>query len=161
MPSCFVRSTPCFLYEKENRINNPRCATESLLRAGVLYRILGRESELALDSLHSIVCHIQIIDVETLLYSTAIARPKTIRRIQTSVLRAFEALFRLRTEKKIDLQVNEITVSVHLVIGISWYFIKNEIHSSCEIEDFVETHLCKLCDTPIARITSCVSSLRI
>ena len=23
--------------------------------------------------------------------------------------------------------------------------VKNEIHSSCEIEDFVETHLCKLC----------------
>ena len=37
-----------------------------------------------------------------------------------------------------------------------------KIHSSsCEIEDFVETHLCKLCDTPIARITSCVPSLRI
>ena len=37
-----------------------------------------------------------------------------------------------------------------------------------EIEDFVETHLCKLCDTPtarihtpIARITGCVSLLRI
>ena len=25
------------------------------------------------------------------------------------------------------------------------YIIKNETHSSCEIEDFVETHLCKLC----------------
>ena len=38
-----------------------------------------------------------------------------------------------------------------------------KIHSSCKIEDFVETHLCKLsvCDTPIARTTSCVSSLRI
>ena len=39
--------------------------------------------------------------------------------------------------------------------------MKIKIHSSCEIEYFVETHLCKLCDTPIARITSCVSSLRI
>ena len=30
---------------------------------------------------------------------------------------------------------------------ISMYYrtIKIEIHSSCEIEDFVETHLCKLC----------------
>ena len=38
-----------------------------------------------------------------------------------------------------------------------------KIHSSCEIEDFVETHLSlqAVCDTPIARITSCVSSLRI
>ena len=37
-----------------------------------------------------------------------------------------------------------------------------KIYSSCEIEYFVETHLCKLCDTPIARIiTGCVSSLRI
>ena len=35
-----------------------------------------------------------------------------------------------------------------------------KIHSSCEIEDFVETHICKLCViTPIARITGCVSSL--
>ena len=42
---------------------------------------------------------------------------------------------------------------------ISYYKIK--IHSICEIEDFVETHLCKPCDTPIARITGCVSSLRI
>ena len=25
------------------------------------------------------------------------------------------------------------------------YIIKIKIHSSCEIEDFVETHLCKLC----------------
>ena len=36
-------------------------------------------------------------------------------------------------------------------------------HSSCEIEDFVETHiyLQAVCDTPIARITGCVSSKRI
>ena len=26
-----------------------------------------------------------------------------------------------------------------------YYIIKIKIHSSCEIEDFVETHLCKLC----------------
>ena len=31
-----------------------------------------------------------------------------------------------------------------------------KIHSSCEIEYFVETHICKLCDTAIARITGCV-----
>ena len=42
------------------------------------------------------------------------------------------------------------------------YIIKIKIHSSCEIEDFVETHLVQsVCDTPNARITSCVSSLRI
>ena len=42
--------------------------------------------------------------------------------------------------------------------------IKIKIHSSCEIEYFVETHQISLqavCDTPIARITGCVSSLRI
>ena len=35
--------------------------------------------------------------------------------------------------------------------------------SSCDIEDFVETHLSlrAVCDTPVARITGCVSSLRI
>ena len=41
------------------------------------------------------------------------------------------------------------------------YITKIKIHSSCEIEDFVQAHLCKLCDTPTARITVCVSSLRI
>ena len=41
------------------------------------------------------------------------------------------------------------------------YIIKIKIHSSCEIEYSVETHLCKLCDTPIARITGCVFSSRI
>ena len=41
------------------------------------------------------------------------------------------------------------------------YFFKYRKQSSSEIEYFVKTHLCKLCDTPIARITSCVSSLGI
>ena len=37
------------------------------------------------------------------------------------------------------------------------YIIKIKIHSSCEIEDFVQTHLVQaVCDTPIARITGCV-----
>ena len=37
------------------------------------------------------------------------------------------------------------------------------MHSSCEIEDFVETHLCKLCVILRSRVlrVSCVSSLRI
>ena len=35
-----------------------------------------------------------------------------------------------------------------------------QLHSSCEIEDFVETHLCKLCvDTPIAPILRVVCPL--
>ena len=39
-------------------------------------------------------------------------------------------------------------------------FIKLKIHSSCEIEDFVEiSYLQAVCDTAIARITGCVSSL--
>ena len=32
-----------------------------------------------------------------------------------------------------------------LVYIHSLYIIKIKIHSSCEIENFVETHLCKLC----------------
>ena len=38
-----------------------------------------------------------------------------------------------------------------------------KMHSSCEIEDFVETHLCKLCVILRSRVlrVSCVSSLRI
>ena len=40
--------------------------------------------------------------------------------------------------------------------------IKIKIHFSCEIKDFVETHLLQaVCDAPIARITGCVSSLRV
>ena len=42
------------------------------------------------------------------------------------------------------------------------YILKLKIHSSCEIEDFVEnSYLQAVCDTPIARITGCVPSLRI
>ena len=40
---------------------------------------------------------------------------------------------------------------------------KMEIRTSCEIEYFVETHLFlqAVCDTPIARITDCVSLSRL
>ena len=31
------------------------------------------------------------------------------------------------------------------LVSYTWYTVKVKIHSSCEIEDFVETHLCKLC----------------
>ena len=44
---------------------------------------------------------------------------------------------------------------------ITHIYYKKEKHSSCEIEYFIETHLCKLCDTPIARIKGCVSGLRL
>ena len=40
--------------------------------------------------------------------------------------------------------------------------VKILVHSSCEIEDFVETHLCKLSVILRSRVcTGCVSSLRI
>ena len=37
---------------------------------------------------------------------------------------------------------------IHIVPGIE----EIKIHSSCEIEDFVETHLCNLCETLRSRI---------
>ena len=43
-------------------------------------------------------------------------------------------------------------------------YYKIKIHSGCEIKGFVETHtryLQAVCDTPIACITGCVSSLYI
>ena len=46
---------------------------------------------------------------------------------------------------------------------VSWMraiITKIEIHSNCEIEDLVETHLCKLmCDTSTARITHICTGL--
>ena len=41
------------------------------------------------------------------------------------------------------------------------YNIKIKIHSSCEIEYFVETHLCKLCVILRSRVSRVVSSLMI
>ena len=32
-----------------------------------------------------------------------------------------------------------------MVIFVVYHIIKIKVHSSCEIEDFVETHLCKMC----------------
>ena len=41
----------------------------------------------------------------------------------------------------------------------AYNIIKIKVHSSCEIEHFVETHLCKLCVIrAIARFTGCVCS---
>ena len=42
----------------------------------------------------------------------------------------------------IDTTFVELTANVRLPVN---NIIKIKIHSSCEIEDFVETHLCKLC----------------
>ena len=36
-------------------------------------------------------------------------------------------------------------LNYRIFYGEYYYIIKNKIHSSCEIEYFVETHLCKLC----------------
>ena len=43
------------------------------------------------------------------------------------------------------------------------HVMRIKLHSSCEIEDFVETHiyLQAVCDTPIVRTTGGVFSLRI
>ena len=88
MSSSFVMSTTCFLYDKDSRIESSRRATESLLRAGILILFWAENPRS-----HSIVCYIRIIDVEAQPHSTAIARPRTIRIIETTyspVLRAFE-----------------------------------------------------------------------
>ena len=55
-----------------------------------------------------------------------------------------------------------VTPGTHVIVCIAVvYIVKMKIHSCCGIEYFVETHICKLCDTTIARITGGVSSLRI
>ena len=41
------------------------------------------------------------------------------------------------------------------------YNIKIKIHSSCELKDFVGTHICKLCVILRSRVLLGVSSLRI
>ena len=42
--------------------------------------------------------------------------------------------------------ISSITFTLPAVfLDAATYIIKMKIHSSCEIEDFVETHLCKLC----------------
>ena len=48
-----VRSTPCFLYDKNSRIRSSRRATESLLRAAVLILFWAENPRS-----HSIVCYI-------------------------------------------------------------------------------------------------------
>ena len=54
-----------------------------------------------------------------------------------------------------------LTSECRRICGALVHYMK-KIHSQgCEIEYVVETHLCTLCDTPIARITGCVSTLRI
>ena len=54
-----------------------------------------------------------------------------------------------------------IKIKTHSSCEYEVYY-KNKTYSSCEIEDFVETHILQaVCDTPIARIAGCVSSLRI
>ena len=53
-------------------------------------------------------------------------------------------VFHLHLSKKIeDASVSELAQCQYLIHII--YIIKIKLHSSCEIEDFVETHLCKLC----------------
>ena len=100
MSSRFVRSTHCFLYDKDSRIKSSRRATKSLLLPGVLILFWAENPRS-----HSIVCYVRIIDVEVLLHSTAIARPRTIRIIETtyyySVFASVEALFHPRTEKTV------------------------------------------------------------
>ena len=66
---------------------------------------------------------------------------------------------------------HDFTVNcANFVIPYTWYDTSTcpsaptydlELHSGCEIEYFVETHICKLCDTPILRIAGCGSSLKI
>ena len=85
--SRLVRSTPCFLYDKYSRIKSARRATESLLRAGVL-TLLWAGSPRS----YSMVCYFLIVDVEVLLHSTAIARPKTIRIVETTYCYVFANL---------------------------------------------------------------------
>ena len=52
--------------------------------------------------------------------------------------------------KDVSREFDEFQVMTHvckaaLLVLVIYYSIKIEIHSSCEIEYFVDTHLCKLC----------------
>ena len=54
----------------------------------------------------------------------------------------------------ISLYIYDLVYILRYILYLVYHKIK--IHSSCEIEGFVKTHRCQLCDTPIARITGCV-----
>ena len=80
-----------------------------------------------------------------------------------------------RTDQYTDAHKEEENCPQLIYMSISWHYFtfntrelciillyKMKTQPSCEIEDFVETHLCKLCVIlSIARITGCVSSLSI
>ena len=46
---------------------------------------------------------------------------------------------------KKDVSIDPKFVKLRANVAGTIIIIKIKIHSSCEIEDFVETHLCKLC----------------
>ena len=51
-----------------------------------------------------------------------------------------------------------IAILLYCLAALSLLYARyKKIHCSCEGEDFLETHICELCDTPIARVAGFVS----
>ena len=70
----------------------------------------------------------------------------------------FSSIWTLRCTPKGHGAYLALFVSLKAQLSRCHVYYKNKLHSSCEIEDFVETHLCKLCVILRSRVLRVVCS---
>ena len=81
----------------------------------------------------------------------------TIYRIDIEIEIGYRYIYRNFETSKLSMRSPTIISTYTRIPVLVHIIIKMKMHSSCEIADFIETHLCKLCDTPpIAYYGVCV-----